>query len=312
MQVVDQISRVVQVVMGLILLLAGVTKIWDPVLFYWEAMPLAQLLGVKPEAWPQVGKLAQFLGPFECALGLALILNWRSRLAFPIAVVLLAFFTALTARAWQMGVTANCGCFGALVERTPGEAAIEDAAMLVALIFAWWGTRSVVRPAWPQSKWIVIGGAVLALVVCGVRFMPHEARLDGSDLQVGLELSGIEIQESDIDLGQGDYLVELFSPKCGRCKKEVPKLNEWTDKPGLPPIVGLYNIEQGKGGVIEEFKETLQPRYTIASISFIDFRRLTWKSGYPRLALVRDGEVKAVWEHYEMPTRKKLENLINW
>ena len=312
MPFVGKIARIVQVIMGLILLLAGVTKIWDPVLFYWEAMPLAQLIGVKPEAWPQVGKWAQFLGPFECALGLALTLNWRSRLAFPVAAVLLAFFTGLTARAWQMGVTANCGCFGALVERTPGEAAIEDAVMLMALIFAWWGTRSVASSAWPQGKWIVTGGAILALVVCGVRFMPHEARLDGSDLQVGLELSGIEPQGVDIDLAQGDYLVEIFSPKCGRCKKEVPKLNKWADTPGLPPIVGLYNIEQGKEGVIEEFKKTLQPRYNIASISFIDFRRLTWKSSYPRLALVRDGEVKAVWEHYEMPTTKQLKNVTNW
>jgi thiol-disulfide isomerase/thioredoxin len=311
MSIVIKVARVVQIIMGSVLLVAGLTKIWDPVLFYWEAMPLAQLLGMKPEIWPKVGRMAQLLGPFECGLGLALICNWRPRLAFPVATVLMAFFAGLTARAWQLGVTANCGCFGALVDRTPGEATIEDTAMLVALIFAWWGTRSVASSVWPQGRWVVTAGTVVALVVCGVRFLPEMARLDGSDLQVGVQLSGLDLQGVDIDLETGDYLVELFSPKCGRCRSEVPKLNKWADTPGLPPIVGLHNVESGPE-VIAEFKKTLQPRYHIASVSFIDFRRLTWKSGYPRLALLQNGEVKAVWEHFEMPTEEQIKRVVNW
>ncbi len=304
-------ARIIQVIMGLLLLVAGLTKIWDPLLFYWESMPYAQLLGIEPERWPLVGKLVQVLGPLECGLGLALVCSWRLQLVFPLATLLMAFFTGLTARAWQVGVTSNCGCFGALVDRSPGEAAVEDTVMLALLIFAWWGTRSLPGPVWPMSRWIVVGGTVLVLVVGGAQFLMGMDRLENSDLQPGMQLSGLEVKGAEIDLRQGDYLVELFSPKCSRCAKVVPKLNEWVDTPGLPQIVALHNM--GKDSeVVARFKEHLQPRYQIASISLIDFRRLTWKSGYPRLALVRDGEVKAVWEHYETPSVEQLKNVINW
>ena len=305
-----RVGRGAQIIMGLIMLIAGATKVWDPVLFYWESMPFAQMLGLEPQSWTRAGKLAQILSPLECALGIALLLNWRPRLTFPVATALMTFFTALTAYAWNLGVTANCGCFGAVVDRSPAEATVEDAAMLLLLVFGWWSMRRTEPPTRSMGRWVVAGAAV-AVLVLGVRFFPEVDRLDGSDLQVGVNLDGLRLNDLEMDLGEGDYLVELFSPKCGRCRSEVPKLNKWAEIPGLPPLVALHQFEPGSP-VIAEFKQNLRPQYHIGSISFIDFRRLTWQAGFPRLAFVRDGEVKAVWEHDEMPSPEQLKNLVTW
>lgn len=303
-------GRWAQIIMGAVMLVAGAAKVWEPVLFYWEAMPFAQMLGFEPATWSQAGRLAQLISPLECALGLALLLNWRPRIVFPVAAVLMACFTALTAYAWNLGITANCGCFGALVDRSPAEATVEDLVMLGLLVFGWWSTRGMEPSATPRGRWVAVGTVVAAAVLL-VRFLPESNRLDGSDLQVGVDLGGLSLNDLDLDLGEGDYLVELFSPKCGRCRRAVPKLNKWAETPGLPPLVALHHLEP-ESPVVAEFKQTLGPQYRIGSISFIDFRRLTWQAGYPRLAFVRDGEVKAVWEHFEMPTPEQLKNLVTW
>ena len=65
-----------QRLMGLVFLVAGLTKIWDPVLFFWEALPHAQILvGHKIEVL--VASFAPLLGPLECLVGLALLIDWK-------------------------------------------------------------------------------------------------------------------------------------------------------------------------------------------------------------------------------------------
>ena len=312
MSPVVRIARVIQIIMGLVLVVAGGAKAWDPVLFYWETMPFAQMLGMAYEKWPTVGRLAQFFSPLEFGLGAALILNWRPRIVFPAATILMALFTGLTARGWYMGITANCGCFGALVDRSPAQATIEDAIMLVALVFAWLGTRplqtAAAEVAAQRQRWVV-GATVLAIVVTGARFVPEMDRLEGSDLQEGQDLGQLEISGIDLNLQRGDHLVEFFSPRCQHCRNAVPKLNDWTAMSGLPPIVALHHFGNDSPA-IAEFRQSLGPRFQIGSISFVDFRRLTYKSGYPRLAFVRDGAIKAVWD--KMPTAEQIKNMADW
>ena len=113
-------------------LVAGLTKIWDPVLFFWEAMPHIQFFTGSAN-WEHIATWALLLGPLECAVGLALLVDWKPRLALPVGVVLMAFFIFITALAWHRGTAENCGCFGTLVKRSPGEALIEDIAMLGAV-----------------------------------------------------------------------------------------------------------------------------------------------------------------------------------
>jgi hypothetical protein len=288
--------------MGLVFLLSGGVKIWEPVLFFWEAVPHVGLIGLGVYT-RELAQAAMSLGAVEWGLGLALICNWRPKVILPVVTALMAFFVVLVSLALYRGGGANCGCFGALIERTPGEALAEDIVMLGLLIFSW---RVLLRhqvAEWSHGRWVVIVGTVLALALTGVRLLPDLDRLRDSDLRAGVRLSGINLKE--VDLSQGLHLLELFSPKCAHCMREVPKLNEWSRTEGLPPLVGLCSFAQDSSE-LKDFRERLQPLYPTATISSTDFLRLTAGHGYPRLALVRDGEIVRVWEHNAMPTSDEI------
>ena len=323
---ISKAARVGQMVIGVVYLVAGAIKTWEPVLFYWEAIPYAQILGVTEwETASAVAKATIVLGPIEFFLGWALLLNWQPRLCLPVATALMAAFTALTAKAWHMGASIDCGCFGALVERGPGEAAIEDGVMVVVLLFAWWGMRRSANaapvagrpnwwgaggaPVWPLTSRMVLGSLVVGLAVGGVRFFPELERISQSDLKSGVRLSGLALKGVDVDLMEGEYLIELFSPTCVHCKNAVPKMNVIAQDPQLPRLIALTSFAQDAPQVID-FKKQLQPRFDIATISQTDFRRLTFGHGFPRLAYIADGVVQQVWESNYMPTQARLRKIM--
>jgi len=136
------------VFLGLVLLLAAWTKAIDPNGFAEQitAEGLDGLLTARTVAFIALG--------LEFALGLALVLNLRRRWILVPATLLVAFFLFLTGRAYLNdlrgidAVATSCGCFGNLVERTPGEAFWQDFLLMVpALLLAWFaGRRKSCRP----------------------------------------------------------------------------------------------------------------------------------------------------------------------
>jgi hypothetical protein len=290
--------------MGLVFLLSGGIKVWEPVLFFWEAVPHVGLIGLGGYT-RELAQAAILLGPAEWALGLALVCNWRPRLTLPLATALMAFFVVLASLALYRGGGGNCGCFGALIERTPGEALAEDLVMLGLLVFSWRVLLRQQAAPWRHGRWVVLGGTVLALGVTGLRLLPDLDRLQDSDLRPGVRLAGLKVKGAEVELGRGMHLVELFSPKCTHCMREVPRLNEWSRTEGLPPLIALTGFAEDSEE-LREFRERLQPLYPTASISSTDFLRLTAGHGYPRLALVREGEIVRVWEYNTMPTIDQL------
>lgn len=303
-------GAVARILMGLVFVVAGVAKSFDPVVFYWEAISYLELLEASREVWPDLGRLALVLAPLEVLVGAALIIGWRPRVIMPVATVMMVLFIGLTALAWQKDAPIDCGCFGALTERTPGEALVEDVFMLALLVAAWrWGTARWAASSWRLARRVVIGAGGLALGLIVLRFAPESERIANSDLMPGVRLTGLELKGvKDVDLSEGAYLLELFSPRCGRCKATVPKLNEWADTPGVPQIVAL-NEFPADSPYLADFVRQMRPRYQIASISSSDFMRLTWRHGFPRLAYIEDGIIRRVWEHNEMPSVAQLKKL---
>lgn len=327
MDAMSKAARVGQIIIGIVYLIAGAMKVWEPVLFYWESIPYMHILGLPQDNWElttTAAKATALLGPVELALGLALVCNWRPKITLPAAALLTAYFTALMAKAWQMGASIDCGCFGTLIERSPGEAAVEDGIMLAVLLFAWWGMRRRANaapaagrpnwwgaggsPVWPGTSRMVFGVFLAGLALGSVRFFPELERTEQSDLKSGVRLSGLTLKGVDADLMQGEYLLELFSPKCRYCQDAVPKMNALAQDPQLPRLIALTNHAPDSPD-LADFKKRLQPRFDIATISQTDFFRLTFGHGYPRLAYIADGVVQQVWEHSYMPTQARLREI---
>ncbi|MEW6750735.1 MAG: MauE/DoxX family redox-associated membrane protein [Candidatus Latescibacterota bacterium] len=317
MDLKTRLARICQVIMGLVFVVSGLIKVWEPVLFYWDVAPYAQLLGgLGPAAWQQwvvshwqsMAAAALFLAPLECVLGAALLANWRPRVVFPAAVVLMGFFLGLMVRAWYTGATEECGCFGALLERGPGAAAVEDTVMLALLLCGWWGMRR--QPQWPLAGGAVLATTIVAFALGGVRLGSQASRLTATDLQPGVRLTGLRARGLEVDLMRGEFLIELLSPACGHCVASVPKVNQYVQQPGLPRVVGL-NTFAPDSRQLAQFKEEAQPLFPIGTISRTDFFRLTHGRGFPRLAYLRDGVVRRVWERDEFPTPEQITELMS-
>ena len=314
MEAANKTARIFQIIVGVVYLISGAIKTWEPILFYWEAIPYTQLLGFGRENFQLVAKGAILLAPFEVGLGFALVLNWLPRITLPIATLLMAFFTGLLTYAWKMGASIDCGCFGALVERSPGEAAVEDAIMLSMLGFALFRSRLVDPLPWTLQGSPHSGVApvvfTLALVVCGVRFLPEEDRLEASDLKADVRLIGLSLQGVDADLQKGKYLIELFSPMCGHCINAVPKINAMAQDDALPRVIALTSFSQESDQLVE-FERRFNPLFDIATVSLTDFYRLTYAHGYPRFAYIKDGVVQSVWERDFMPSLERLREITH-
>ena len=307
-----QVARIFQILVGIVYFIAGAIKVWHPVLFYWEAVPFTQLLGFDRETFQVVAQAAMLLAPIEVGIGAALIFGWYCRYALPIATILMAFFTGLMVYAWHVGASVDCGCFGALVERGPGEAAVEDSILLIMLIFSTWILCFRERIPWTfklhTQRQLQFGVIAVAVFICLFRFLPDRERLEVGDLKSGVRLIGLNLVGVEADLQKGRYVIELFSPICGHCIDAVPKLNTLAQDPELPRVIALTNFKQDSDQ-LTEFRDQYSPAFEIATISLTDFYRLTYAHGYPRLAYINEGVVQSVWERDFMPDVNRLRNI---
>lgn len=128
-------------VLGAVLLFAGWAKALDPESF------TRQVRDEGLEILLPAAAIALFALAIEFFLGTALLLGVRTRLVLGATTALVAFFVFLTGRTYWNALhgifpeSANCGCFGRMVERTPAEAFWQDLLLLVPpLILAWLAT----------------------------------------------------------------------------------------------------------------------------------------------------------------------------
>jgi len=297
-----------RILMGIVFLGAGLPKTWDPGLFFWDVVPYTFLLGLDESSSALVERSALSLGPVECIVGVALLLNWKRSVVFPVATVLMAFFTVLVTLAWMQGYDESCGCFGTFLDRSAGEAVVEDVAMLALLVLAWVaGRRSKAHLA--RSGEIVAGAACLFLVLGSIQFVGARDRISDSDLKAGVSLSGMSVQGETPSITEGEVLIVVMTPTCARCRRAVPRINRIITEGDVPDVVGLTHYDQDSKELVA-LRETLEPAFPIGTVTKKDFMRLAWGHGVPRMALLRNGEVVQVWEAHDLTDVEDLASLI--
>jgi len=162
------LGRLGSFVLGAVLLVAAWTKAIDPHAFQ-EQIAAEGLDRLLP-----AGVVVLLALAVEFALGFALVLGLRRPWVLWPAALLVAFFLFLTGRAYLNdlrgieAVATTCGCFGNLVERTPGEAFWQDLALLVpALLLAFLGIRQAKGPV--AGRLVLVALATLAGLVLAWR-----------------------------------------------------------------------------------------------------------------------------------------------
>jgi hypothetical protein len=281
--------RVLAGFVGLVFLVAAVAKCVDMELFVRQI----KAYGIVSQR-PLLIVIAWGMVVLEIALGVGLVIAYRIKIIFSATTLLLVFFLGVTVWAWFSGATEACGCFGAWLERTPGQAALEDVVLLALTALAWAGFR---RLQISQARWktmAVWSACVIGLALPALFGFPFSGIQQSSSGAEETPLGRFSIQGLDeIALNNGTYLAVVMDRGCDHCQETIPELNMLAETPGLPPIVGLcVNGESDRMAFLEEF----QPVFPLGQIEDDVFWRLLGDGDMPRTILTHDGTVKQVWD----------------
>lgn len=290
------VAHLARVALGLVFLVAAVTKAPHPTLF---AEQIAEY-GITPEAWSHWQ--APLFIVLELSLGIALIVNWRPKVSISTAIGLMIFFMAVISVAMSKGYDGSCGCFGGASSRGPVDALVEDSLFLAAGLLAWIGMRmddGFARRG--RSRWqlalafagVAMGGVAYAV---GPRLPLAELATAG---RPGAPFDHIVVEELGIDLERGDRLVAILDPAQEASIQAVSPLDELV---GVgPPVIGVFegDNEQMVGFMFEHAPafDGMGHAPHIATRRF--YRRL------PVVLALRDGVIIDAW-HERVPSADEV------
>ena len=285
--------------LGLVFLLAGISKIWDPMGFYWSTFSYIEALILGETLKYKVAFASLFLAPFECVLGLVFLCRWQTIVTTWLGLGLTSVFAVLALRAWMVGYEGSCACFGDIIERDSEEAAIGNSVLFLSAVIAFVHVRLTPFADKMRARWM-LPTIALVIILGGGRILMDIDRLKESDLRVGTSLGDLLLEGSKIDLNDGDYLIEIFSPSCPHCQQSVPQLNSLVDGGEVPEILALTSYKLDSAEMVN-FMQHYRPIYAIATITVRDFYRLTWRHKLPRFVYVKDGIVHLVAKDRQKP-----------
>ena len=280
-------SRLGRVGLGVVFLAAGLLKAFDPAEFAHQ-MSGYGLVG------PGIAAVAApLLIAFETTLGAALLVGFSTRATSAVAAGLLVAFIGLEAWGLAKGRTESCGCFGAYVQRTPGQVIAEDLLFLVLAALSFWGTRP--RPRDPSSPPLrpsrAAAVSVIAVAALSLAFalaspsLPIDALV--TRLSVGRSLSGLGI-EGKVP-AEGRHLVALLDLADPGTPAVAERLNALAGRAGAPASLVLTpSSEEEKAA----FLWSAVPAFEIRTVDRTVLKRLYRR--LPRFFVVDGGRVVSI------------------
>lgn len=290
-----RVGTIAGAVLGLVLLVAAWAKALDPAAFA-EQIRLEKL-----DFLFSAEAVALIALALEVGLGIALLLGVRRLWVLVPSALLVAFFVLLTGRTYylslhgQLPEAASCGCFGNLVQRSPGEAFWQDIAMLVPpLLMAFLGRDRRGR-LFPPVRTAVVAAATVVTLLFAWKAPTLPLDNFATRLRPGVEVGKLCAGKGDdavclstvaSDLTSGEHLVVMAALDDPGMAKIVEDLNARAADLSGPPVwlLSSSSPEQHKAfywqwgpsfKVVEAPEAVLRPLY----------RKL------PRSFVVRDGRV---------------------
>jgi hypothetical protein len=289
------------VILGSVLLVGAFAKVIDPAAFA-EQITHEGLDFLLPAS--VVALLAIAL---EVGLGLALVSGLRRTWVLGVATGVVVFFLFLTGRSYvahvrgDPDVSASCGCFGALVERTPAQAFWSDVFLLVpSLVLAWFERPAGKGWGLPRRRGIAVAAATaaalgLAIAAPELPFDSVATRLSEGkrvqDICVGQDPKPACLRDALPLLAEGRNVVVLADIESPSFRRDVERLNRYALDASGPR---LWVVTAAKEDDVNHFKNSSGAAFDVFRAEGRLVRRLYRR--LPRSFLVEDGEVEKTWD----------------
>ncbi|MCK5781255.1 MAG: DoxX family protein [Flavobacteriales bacterium] len=178
-------TKLIQYVLGVILLISGFVKLNDPLGF---AYKLEEYYSADVLDLPVLMKLAFVNGfmvsLFEVILGVAIIVGWRITQSLILSIAMFVFFGFLTFYSAYFNKVSDCGCFGDAIHFTPWQSFSKDMFLLALTIFLWFRRKYIekVNFAYLAVMFIIIVGSSVSLYAINrlplIDFRPYKLGTD--------------------------------------------------------------------------------------------------------------------------------------
>jgi uncharacterized membrane protein YphA (DoxX/SURF4 family) len=286
------------VVLGAVLLAASLAKALDP-----DAFAL-QISAEKLDFLLPAAMVALLALAIEFFLGTALLLGVRHRAILWPSAFLVVFFVFLTGRTYWSHLQGiepadtNCGCFGRLVERTPGEAFWQDLLLLVPPLLLAFLVRET-----KLGRGRLMAAAILT--VAGTLFAWQAPRLPLDNLVTALKpdvaTAGLCVGNADKgsrvclddvvpELAEKSHLVILADPNDPAFGAQVAQLNDFHWSSGVP---SLWVLSAASADDLFKFRFEKGPSFEIRETPAPLIRSMSRR--LPRSFLVENGQVSETW-----------------
>lgn len=293
---------------------------------FWEGLAL-------PLAW--------FISVFEIALAVAILVGWRMRITALLTLLMMIFFTILTAFSAITGEVTDCGCFGDALKLEPWESFTKDLIYMVMLVPVYL-LRKEIKP-FPNNK-IATALTVAAFILSGVyAWYCHEnlPQVDYRAYKVGTDLKICTTQEDEngeikckdwyqnyyfdfraaeqaeqdtnfvkppeVDPLQGKVLA-VFMAKIEKADEEAVKGSIELASQIQPAGVQVVGMSSAYRSLLEEKDDQFKFNYPI---SLWDAKMLkTVVRSNPGYVLMQDGVILGKWHHNNAPDKAEIEALL--
>lgn len=173
------INKLIAIFIGGLFIFSGLIKVNDPVgtaiklTEYFEVFS-AEISTIFRVFIPFTLPIAVFIVVLEVVLGVALIVDFKTRTVLKALLALIVFFTFLTFYSAHFEKVTDCGCFGDAIKLTPWESFAKDMVLLALILVLIFQLKKFGNTAFKIPTAVTISTAVLCtfLAIYAIRHLP--------------------------------------------------------------------------------------------------------------------------------------------
>lgn len=204
---------IARIITGLLFIFSGLVKAIDP-------RGLAYKMEEFFEVWANAGFMKGLMETLthyslsfsiimitlEVVLGLALLIGWQKKLTAWLILLLVLFFTFLTAYVLFSGKIRACGCFGDCIPLTPIQTFSKDIILLILAILMVWQTTYIKPLAKPFFSFLYIAAATVITLALQFYVLKHMPLADCLPYKKGNDILKLREMPADAVQDKFDYV----------------------------------------------------------------------------------------------------------